>query len=95
MTARSGGEAPQGAPSVQVRGYVLERREFNEMRMRLPRAVRRGVEPAPEGHVGLIAQALTGDEAGTPLSVLYGSVPASLAADGLSKLEQQLARQLA
>lgn len=95
MAARSGEKGPQGIASVQVRGYVLDRREFNEMRMRLPRAVRRGVEPAPEGHVGLIAQAVTGDEDGTPLSVLYGSVPAPLAADGLSKLEQQLARQLA
>lgn len=95
MAARSGGEAPQESSSVHVRGYVLERREFNEMRMRLPRAVRRGVEPAPEGHVGLIAQAVIGDEAGTPLSVLYRSVPVRLAADGLSKLERQLDRQLA
>lgn len=39
----------------RLRGYVLDRSEFNEMRARLPRAVRRAIDPAPQGHVGLVA----------------------------------------
>lgn len=74
---------------------MLDRNEFNEMRLRLPRAARRDVRAAPEGHVGLVAQAFVGEETGTPLSVVYDSVPASLASEGLRKLEQRLAAKLA
>jgi hypothetical protein len=77
----------------RVCSYVLDRREFNKLRMRLPRAVRRNVEPAPEGHVGLVAQAIAGSE-GVPLAALYSSVPASLAADGAQTLERELAERL-
>jgi hypothetical protein len=76
-----------------VRSYVLDRRKFNELQMRLPRAVRRDVEPAPEGFVGLVAQAIVGSE-DVPLAVLYGSVPASMAADGARTLERELAERL-
>lgn len=60
-----------------VRGYVVDRSEFNEIRMRLPRSVRREVRPAPEGHVGLIAQAVT-EDGGLPISALYDTAPVSL-----------------
>jgi hypothetical protein len=76
-----------------IRSYVLARREFNELRMRLPRAVRRDVEPAPEGHVGLVAQATVGSE-GVPLAALYGSVPTDSAAAGAQTLERELAERL-
>jgi hypothetical protein len=76
-----------------VRSYVLDRREFNELRMRLPRAVRRDVEPAPDGHVGLIAQAIVGTE-GVPLAALYRSVPADSAATGAQTLQRELAERL-
>ena len=78
-----------------MHSYVLDRRDFNEMRMRLPRAVRRDVEAAPEGHVGLIAQAIVGDEGETPLAVLYGNAPASVADAHLQELGRQLADLLA
>ena len=78
----------------RIRSYVLDRREFNALRMRLPRAVRRNVEPAPEGHVGLIAQATVGSE-DVALAALYGSVPADSAADGTQTLERELAERLA
>jgi hypothetical protein len=76
-----------------VCSYVLDQREFNELRMRLPRAVRRDVEPAPEGHVGLVVQAIVGSE-GVPLAALYRSVPADFAAAGAQTLERELTERL-
>jgi hypothetical protein len=77
-----------------VRSYVLDRRDFNEIRMRLPRAVRRDVEAAPEGHVGLVVQAIAGEEGDMPLAVLYDNAPASVAGESVRKLEQRLAELL-
>jgi hypothetical protein len=74
----------------RVRSYFLERRDFNEVRMRLPRAVRRDVEAAPEGHVGLVAEAIVGEDGGLPLAVLYGSAPDSAATEGMRMLVQRL-----
>lgn len=62
--------------------------------MRLPRAVRRDVEPAPEGHVGLVAQAIVDQEGELPLAVLYDNAPASVAAEGMRKLERRLVELL-
>lgn len=78
----------------RVRSYILDRREFNEIRMQLPRAVRRDVEAVPEGHVGLVAQAIVGEDGETPLAVLYGNAPASFASDGIRRLEQRLGEML-
>lgn len=78
----------------RLRSYVLDRRDFNEIRMRLPRAVRRDVRPVPEGHVGLVAQALVGEEEDLPLAVLYDNAPAVLATEGMRKLEQRLTELL-
>jgi hypothetical protein len=94
-TQVSSSEAPASGGTWRLRSYLLDRDEFNEMRRRLPRAARRDVQAAPEGHVGLVAQAFVGDEAGTPLWVVYDSVPASLASEGLRRLEQRLAEKLA
>lgn len=77
----------------EVRGYLIDRREFNEIRMRLPRTVRRAVQAAPEGHVGLIAQA-TVEAGGVAISTLYATAPISLGAQRLNELEQRLAREL-
>lgn len=86
----------ESSPSQQwrLRSYVLARRDFNEIRMRLPRAVRRDVELAPEGHVGLVAQAIVGEEGGVPLAVLYDSAPAAIATEGMRRLEQRLVELL-
>jgi hypothetical protein len=62
--------------------------------MRLPRAVRRDVKAAPEGHVGLLAQAVVGEEGSLPLAVLYDTAPAGVAADGARRLEQRLEEML-
>jgi hypothetical protein len=78
----------------RVRSYVLARRDFNEIRMRLPRAVRRDVELAPEGHVGLVVQAIVGEEGATPLAVLYDNAPAAVATEGMQRLEQRLTELL-
>ncbi len=78
----------------RVRSHVLDRRSFNDIRMRLPRAVRRDVEAAPEGHVGLVVQAIVGEEGDMPLAVLYDNAPASVATEGVRRLEQRLAELL-
>ncbi len=62
--------------------------------MRLPRAVRRNVQSVPEGHVGLVAQAMVGEEEDLPLAVLYDNAPAVLATEGMRKLEQRLTELL-
>lgn len=95
MSLRPECEFPLGGGTRLVRGYVLDRCEFNRMRARLPRAVRRGVSVVPEGHVGLVAQALAGAEASVPLSVLYDVVPARRGVEGLRALEQRLIALLA
>jgi hypothetical protein len=82
-----------GEPGWCLRSYVLDREEFNALRIRLPRAVRRDVEVVPQGHVGLIAQAVVDDE--PPLAVLYGSAPASAAAEGQRLLECKLTALMA
>jgi hypothetical protein len=78
----------------QLCSYVLDRRDFNQIRMRLPRAVRRDVKAVPEGHVGLVAQAIVGEEGDLPLAVLYDNVPTSVATEGVRKLEQRLTELL-
>ena len=76
-----------------VRG-VWPREEFNALRDRLPRAVRRDVELVPLGHVGLIVQAITGVDC--PLITVYGHVRADAdPADAFAELERRLRRQLA
>ncbi len=78
----------------RLRSYVLDRGTFNDIRLRLPRAVRRDVEPAPEGHVGLVTQAIVGEEGELPLAVLYDNAPVSVAAEGMRKLERRLVELL-
>lgn len=53
---------------------VYEADEFNALLRRLPRAVRRSVEPAPSGHVGLIVQIVSADDC--TLATTRGHVPA-------------------
>lgn len=74
--------------------YVLDRRTFNDIRTRLPRAVRRDVQAVPEGHVGLIVQAIVGEEGDMPLAALYDTAPACVAKEGLRTLEQRLSELL-
>lgn len=68
---------------------VWSREEFNAFRDRLPRSVRREVEPVPPGHVGLLVQAVSG--ADCPLMTVYGHVRADAdPADALAGLERRL-----
>ncbi len=60
-------------PRYQILRAVCKRDEFNSIRAELPRVARRDVEPAPEGHVGLMVQAVAED--GFPLVTLYEHVP--------------------
>jgi hypothetical protein len=76
--------------SWRLRSYVLDRGDFNDMRSRLPRAVRRDVQSVPEGHVGLVVQAMVGEEQDLPLAVLYDSAPVALANEGMRRLERRL-----
>jgi hypothetical protein len=41
---------------------IYERADFNALVMRLPRSIRRSIEPAPRGHVGLVVQILSTDD---------------------------------
>jgi hypothetical protein len=52
--------------------------------------VRRQIEPAPEGHVGLVVQAVAGDAGETPLAVLYDNAPALIADERMGELAQRL-----
>jgi len=78
----------------RVCSYVLNRCDFNDIRMRLPRSVRRDVQAAREGYVGLVAQAVVGEEGDLPLAVLYDSAPASVATESMKMLERRLAEML-
>lgn len=80
-------------PRYQILRAVCERDEFNAIRSELPRQVRRDVEPAPEGHIGLIVQAEAED--GFPLVTLYEHVPQSTKLEeAFSELEARLRETL-
>ena len=68
--------------------------DFNAMREALPQAVRRMVEPAPPGHVGLTVQAVSKDD-DFPLVTLYEHIPSSAdAVAALSELEARVHKAL-
>lgn len=52
--------------------------------------MRRDIEPAPDGHVGLIVQAVAGDPGGTPLAVLYDNAPASTAEQRVHEMAERM-----
>jgi hypothetical protein len=58
--------AAQGARQKSARRRVLQavygRADFNALRLRLPRAERRSIEPAPPGHIGLAVQIVSNDD---------------------------------
>lgn len=73
---------------------VYERREFNALLRRLPRALRRSVEPAPPGHVGLIVEIVSAEDC--TLATVCSHVPAhSDLPRELSRLQAAAHRQLA
>lgn len=80
------------------RGYRIarglwQREEFNRHRDRLPRSVRRDVDPVPPGHVGLLVQAVTEED--VPLMAVYGHVVADIDPSGaLADLERRLQSRL-
>jgi hypothetical protein len=41
---------------------IYERADFNALLTRLPRSIRRPIEPAPPGHLGLVVQIVSGDD---------------------------------
>ncbi len=84
------GRSPRG---YRIARGVCQREEFNSFRDRLPRSVRRDVEPVPPGHIGLLVQAVAGED--SPTLSLYGHVRAD--ADpltALAALERQLLARL-
>lgn len=84
---------PVHEPRCQILRAVCGRDEYNSIRAELPRRVRRDVEPAPEGHVGLMAQAVAED--GCPLMTLYEHVPESTKLDeAFSGLEARIREKL-
>jgi hypothetical protein len=65
---------------------VLNAEEFNALRQRLPRSARRGIDPAPSGHIGMIVQIVNRDDC--RLASAYGHVPAGAdVSRELSRLE--------
>jgi hypothetical protein len=73
---------------------ICPREEFNALRDRLPRGVRRDVELVPPGHVGLLVQAISGVDC--PLLTVYGHVRADAdPADTLAGMARRLRRLLA
>jgi hypothetical protein len=83
-----------GGHSCRLAREICPREEFNALRDRLPRAVRRDVEPVPPGHVGLLVQAISGVDC--PLITVYGHVRADDdPADAFAGMERRLRRLLA
>jgi hypothetical protein len=73
---------------------VYEPAEFNALRLRLPRAQRDRVGPAPSDHLGLVVQIVTPDD--YPLATVRGHVPANAdLGHELSLLETRAYEQLA
>lgn len=72
---------------------VYECEEFNALLGRLPRAIRRSVEPAPPGHIGLIVQVVSADDC--TLATIRAHVPAQAdVTRALSRLEAAAHEQL-
>jgi hypothetical protein len=93
-------ERDHGAPpraraderSLRIARGISPRDEFNALRDRLPRSVRRDVQPVPPGHVGLIVQVITGSDCA--VLTAYGHVRAGIdPAEALAALERRLRRQ--
>jgi len=84
--------ADAGVRQMRIVRSVCPREEFNAYRERLPRSVRREVELVPQGHVGLIVQAIGGQD--SPLLAVHGHLRADRdPADALAALERRLRRQ--
>jgi hypothetical protein len=64
LERRSAGAGRQMSARRRVLRAVYERADFNalRLRLRLPRPVRRSIEPAPPGHVGLVVQIVSSDD---------------------------------
>jgi len=72
---------------------VYESDEFNALVRRLPRAIRRTVERAPPGHIGLIVQIVSADDCA--LVTVRAHVPTrDDLTDELSRLEAMAQDQL-
>ncbi len=93
MVERRPSQADADARGLRIARDVCSREEFNAHRERLPRAVRRDVEVAPPGHVGLIVQALASPD--SLVLAVYGHVRADVdPAAALLALERRLRGQL-
>jgi hypothetical protein len=80
-------------PRYQILRAVCEHEEFNAIRSQLPQASRRDVEPAPQGHFGLMVQAIAED--GCPLVTLYDHIPESAGIEeAFSELETRIREAL-
>jgi hypothetical protein len=72
---------------------VYERVAFNALCSRLPRSVRRSVEPAPPGHLGLVVQIVSADD--YALATVRGHVPVDCDVKSeLARLEAEAHEQL-
>lgn len=72
---------------------VFESEEFNALLWRLPRAVRRAIEPAQPGELGLVVEIVSADD--HTLATVCAHVPrATDVPRELSRLEARAYRQL-
>lgn len=78
----------------RVRGYILDRHEFNRLCAALPRSVRSGVATASDGHVGLVAHAFA-EDGDLPLAASYEVSLPGAADVALRSLMSRLAESLA
>jgi hypothetical protein len=53
---------------------IFNAQEYNAMRRRLPRSIRRDIDAAPPGHVGLVVEIVTANDC--RLVTVYDHVPA-------------------
>lgn len=91
--ARNGPSRPARSSKVRVVHEVCTAAAFNALRHRLPRAARRDVEQVPDGHVGLVVQAIA--EPDVLLVTVYGRTPAGAdPARALARLEAELLERL-
>lgn len=73
---------------------VYRRVDFNALRNRLPRSVRRSVEPAPPGHLGLVVQIVSADD--YALATVRGHAPVDCdVTSELARLEAKAREHLA
>jgi hypothetical protein len=74
--ARRACRCPNRAGRHRALHAIYVRADLNALVMRLPRSIRRSIEPAPPGHVGLVDQILSADDCALATARASTSPPA-------------------